>query len=236
MSKRRAACGLLALSATCVALASCGEDETGCSNPGALTSCDEGDGVVCYNITLQGDWSEQKQGIEVPGNGHFTVLVGTAHDSSYEMWAQGELASAGVERVAEVGKTPTLESEIAEQVDAGHAGDLACGENIGPTESMTTSVKATEQHPLLSVLSMLAPSPDWFIGVHDVALHDETTGWIEDVTVDLYLHDAGTEDDTKPFSLDNDEASPHVPIAANHEGIFGAGAPPLGTLRIQRVP
>jgi hypothetical protein len=235
MIKRRIACGLLASSTACVALASCGEEESDCSDPGALTSCDEADGVVCYNITLQADWSQQNHGIEVPGNGHFTVLVGAMHDSSYVIWEPGGLASAGVERVAEVGKTPTLESEIAEQVDAGHAGDLVCGGSIGPTESVVTGFTATQQHSLLSFLSMLAPSPDWFIGVHDVALRDETTGWIDDVTIDLHLNDAGTEDDSKPFSLDNEDASPHVPISENHEAIFGAGAPALATLHIQRV-
>ena len=49
---------------------------------------------------------------------------------------------------------------------------------------------------------MIAPSPDWFVGVFGLSLLDAEGNWVEALTVNLYPWDAGTEggDD---FSFDN---------------------------------
>ena len=39
----------------------------------------------------------------LPGNAHFSLLVGCSHGSDYVMWGAGAEASAGVESVAETG-------------------------------------------------------------------------------------------------------------------------------------
>ena len=40
---------------------------------------------------------------------------------------------------------------------------------------------------------MLAPSPDWFVGVNGINLFSGNK-WIIDTTINLYPHDAGTEE------------------------------------------
>ena len=47
-------------------------------------------------------------------------------------------------------------------------------------------------HPLISVISMIAPSPDWIVGVHDLRLcrHD---GWMKEYHAILPGYDCGTD-------------------------------------------
>ena len=59
---------------------------------------------------------------------------------------------------------------------------------------------------------MIAPSPDWFVGVRDYSLCDTTTGkWIDKIVKHLPLYDSGT-DKAKTFAHTNTPNNPHVPI------------------------
>ena len=99
---------------------------------------------------------------------------------------------------------------------------------------MDFSVSA--DHPFVSLVSMIAPSPDWFVGVADLSLHDGE-GWVDSVTVDLYAWDAGTDDGTV-YDAANAPSSPHVPIHPLVDGIFKVGdmVPSLGTFTFVRQP
>ena len=49
--------------------------------------------------------------------------------------------------------------------------------NIGTT---IVNVEVTTDYPLVSAISMIAPSPDWFVGVRDYSLCNTTTGkWVD---------------------------------------------------------
>jgi hypothetical protein len=82
---------------------------------------------------------------------------------------------------------------------------------------------------------MIAPSPDWFVGVAALSLYGDD-GWIEELVVDLYPYDAGT--DSGPSYT-----SPNEPTEVR-EGIYLIEAgpllvegqvPPLGVFRFTRV-
>lgn len=53
--------------------------------------------------------------------------------------------------------------------------------------------RADNQHHLLSLVSKIYPSPDWFVGVSDLELCLENGQWIEEKIVNLYPYDAGTD-------------------------------------------
>ncbi|MEO6489203.1 MAG: hypothetical protein ABIO04_04610, partial [Ferruginibacter sp.] len=59
--------------------------------------------------------------------------------------------------------------------------------------------------------SMIAPSPDWFIGLNGFNLL-QNDQWITDKTVDLFVHDAGTEDGDV-FGYDNPSTIPQQDIS-----------------------
>ena len=50
--------------------------------------------------------------------------------------------------------------------------------NVGT--DVVTTVEVTTDYPLVSAVSMIAPSPDWFVGVRDYSLCNTTTGkWVD---------------------------------------------------------
>jgi hypothetical protein len=53
--------------------------------------------------------------------------------------------------------------------------------------------RADAQHHLLSLVSKIYPSPDWFVGVSDLELCLENGQWIENKEINLYPYDAGTD-------------------------------------------
>jgi hypothetical protein len=83
---------------------------------------------------------------------------------------------------------------------------------------------------------MIAPSPDWFVGVADLPLI-QGGRWVDSLTVELRGWDAGTDDGTTYIAM-NAPSSPHVPIDRLETGPFlvGGQVPPLGTFTFVRRP
>jgi hypothetical protein len=63
----------------------------------------------------------------------------------------------------------------------------------------------------ITITSMIAPSPDWFIGVDALDLYAGGT-WINSLVVPLAMYDAGTEQGLIP-SGNNPETSPLEPVS-----------------------
>ena len=76
---------------------------------------------------------------------------------------------------------------------------------------------------------MLAPSPDWFVGVSALPLMEDGA-WRKRVEVNLRLYDAGTDDGTV-FTAGNADTDPAEPIIAltEDDAGFTAGEPFVGT-------
>ena len=68
--------------------------------------------TATYTVTFKGNWNTQSTTVAVPSNAHFTTLIGAVHNDQVTFWAAGQMATAGVEGVAELGATSTFESEI----------------------------------------------------------------------------------------------------------------------------
>ena len=65
----------------------------------------------------------------------------------------------------------------------------------------------------MGLITMIAPSPDWFTGASMIELCDYETGmWKDEVTHMAMAYDAGTEMGTG-FSGDNEAEAPHKPIS-----------------------
>ena len=83
---------------------------------------------------------------------------------------------------------------------------------------------------------MIAPSPDWFVGVNGVSLCGDSA-WVNRLELPLMAQDAGT-DSGATFAAPNEATSPQEPIQyldANLEltGAMGEAAV-FGTLSIKR--
>ena len=98
-----------------------------------------------------------------------------------------------------------------------------------PTGSSTIdSVTLTTDHPRVTLLTMIAPSPDWFVGVSGLSLLDEQGEWMASRTVNLYPWDAGTEGGTE-FSLSNPATSPQG-VITSLQGMGKFSNEPIATL------
>ena len=166
-----------------------------------------------YSVTFQGTWTTTVTPDGVPGGAHFSPLIGAVHNDQVTFWSEGGTASAGIESMAEVGGTNALKTDITAAGSNAGAVIERIG-NIGATATVTADFTVTSTHPLVTLLTMVAPSPDWFVGVSGLSLRNATDdGWQPSLTVDLFPYDAGTEEGTE-FSLSNAATSPQGAITS----------------------
>jgi len=121
------------------------------------------------------------------------------------------------------GGTSTLVTEITNQINAKKAWKLITPSgNIGPQETRTgIDVEVNANFSKVSIITMLAPSPDWFIGIDSLDLCDNGT-WRESMNVTMLPPwDAGTAEGTS-FSLSNTDTNPKVNIFQITNNMAGA--------------
>ena len=173
---------------------------------------------VTYRVEFEGNWTTLSTPGGVVGGAHFTTLIGAVHSGDVTFWSSGSMASAGVENVAELGSVGLFRSEV--QASPHTRSVIQEGVSGGGTGSSTFTITVTPSHPRVTLLSMIGPSPDWFVGVSGVSLRDGPDNWRDEHVVNLYPYDAGTEDGTE-FTLSNPATSPQGVIRSiRGEGKF----------------
>ena len=189
--------------------------------------------TAVYSVTFQGTWTSSVTPEGVPGSAHFSRLIGGVHSAAVAFLEGGQTASAGVESMAEVGGVADLKSEVQTAIDASPQTALSVLEgdtdSIGPLVSKTfEDVELTTEYPRVTLTTMVAPSPDWFVGVSGLPLLDDQGHWLRSHEVNLYPWDAGSEEGSE-FSLNNLATSPQGVITS----IRGTGkfsTEPIATL------
>jgi hypothetical protein len=165
--------------------------------------------AASYTMTVTLNW--QSPQFAVPAGVHVTALIGMIHAKDTMLWTFGKLASKGLEDVAEIGNTVNMNVEL----DAILAANKALSKfNISPpgaTGTVSADFDFNTNFPCISFASMIAPSPDWFMGLHDINLF-ENNKWVSDTTINMMVYDAGTEDGDV-FGYDNPATNPQQNIA-----------------------
>ena len=183
-----------------------------------------------YTVTLDASWSVMTHPDDFPSNPHFSRLTGATHASGLHLWQVGAPASDGVRDMAEFGGTATLRAEVEA------LGEQAVYVEGSPlrTSPGTASAAfvATDARPFATVVAMLAPSPDWFVGVDGLDLR-EGDGWADRVTVDLVVYDAGTADGAG-YTAANAPTSSRTAIAVS--GYAPLAGSTVGTMTFERTP
>ena len=140
------------------------------------------------------------------------------------------------------GNTSALESEIDTKISEKKVWKLILpgGPQLGPVVMRTgIDVEVTANFSKVSIITMLAPSSDWFVGIDSVDLCNSGK-WRESWNVTMLApYDAGTEDGTT-FSIDNNATNPPVnifEITNNTVGAFNAPKPiaSLGEFRFVKT-
>jgi hypothetical protein len=148
---------------------------------------------VRYQVVFEATWSELTHPTEFPPNPHFSPLVGGLHNDNVVFWEVGSLASDGIETMAETGGTGDLVNEVQQAAAQGNAASSSIvGSGFTSPGSTSLQFDATQEFSLITLVSMLASSPDWFVGVAGLPLSDNGR-WRDSVTVVLFTYDAGTD-------------------------------------------
>ncbi len=186
-----------------------------------------------YEARFDATWSASTHPIAFPANAHWSALIGGTHDASVSFWSPGALASQGIKDMAERGLTAPLATEVQTAIAASHAGIVIQGGGISPPPgTVTATFDIAQQFPLATIVSMGAPSPDWFVGVSGLPLF-VGGDWLNRVVVPLFAYDAGTDSGTS-YASPNQVTSPAQVIATSSAAPFVNGAP-LGILTFTRV-
>lgn len=178
-------------------------------------------GTARYRVTFEATWSASTHPQSFPGSPHFSDLVGATHVAGLQLWAPGMPASAGIEAMAETGSTTPLDLEIGAAQSSGNVQHLLKGGGVDRSPgTVALEFPVGAGHPQVTLVSMLAPSPDWFVGVTALPLSEGAT-WRDEVIVELTPWDAGTDSGASYESPDSD-TTPRGVVAA----------PPGGPLRV----
>lgn len=163
-------------------------------SPGALFRVLEDD-TAQYQVEFQATWSRQTHPQDWPNPGHWSGLVGGVHNEQVHFWREGETASEGIRMMAELGSQPRLLSEVTAAIQLGTADFTLAGGGINPSPGsvrLTFPQRMRREFPLVTLCSMIAPSPDWFAGVDSLSLL-ENGEWVSEKVVEIFGMDAGTD-------------------------------------------
>ena len=169
---------------------------------------------VAFTCTFQNNWSGANHPRLYPtATAHWSPPVLATHNSGYKMWIPRGLASPGVESVAETGATTTLVNEIASAGSTIRSSVQGVAQfNNMQQQQVLPSITADASHRMMSSITMIAPSPDWFSGFYDFRLFNPATGtWWSNFTLNTFPFDAGTEKGTG-YEIDNEAENPPLRI------------------------
>ena len=189
-----------------------------------------------YGVTFRAAWDATSHGDSppFPSGAHFSRVVGTTHVEEISFWSSGGVATDGIEIMAETGAVDVLCDEVQAEVGSGRAGGCIRGQQASfrSPGTVTLSFGVDEEFPFLTLVSMIAPSPDWFVGVDGISLRAGQC-WVPRIEMDLVGHDAGT-DSGATFTAPNADVTPHEPIGPIEALPAGVRDVPFATLLVER--
>jgi hypothetical protein len=189
-----------------------------------------------YQLTFEATWSAATHPLDFPPNPHFSGLIGASHSPAVRLWQEGGTATPGIKNMAETGGKRPLDSEIDALIDAGTACTKISGGGIASSPGVVTVMFTVNQDcPLVSVVTMIAPSPDWFVGVSGLSLF-ENGNWVEQVVVELLPYDAGTDSGSSYTSPNQPTDDAEAIYRIESEPLrAGETVPPLGVFTFTRL-
>lgn len=196
-----------------------------------------------YSVTFVPTWNPATFPLDYPithaRGGLLTPIIGATHGPTYRIFSTGRQPTPGLERLSEMGKHDPLDSEIKKAIADGKAGSLIEFEmaSDGPVHpSVSTEFEIDERNPMVSLVGMIAPSPDWFYGVSNVSLFDGKR-WVPRLVIDAYAWDSGGDLGTTYMAEDQD-ANPKekTKYADTAHFVQGGKKTPVGVFVFKLVP
>ncbi len=188
-----------------------------------------------YTVTFTSNWSQATHphsSGSLPNGAHWSKLVGAVHNSDITFLEMGGTASQGVENIAETGNNTIFFADVETAIADGFAMATIDGDDLGTSlgQIIIEDITVTQEYPLITLLSMIAPSPDWIVAINNVSLLDGDNQWIDELEIDLYPYDAGT-DSGIDYTSPNNDTFPQEPISSL-QGVTPFSNEIIGTFNI----
>ena len=195
-----------------------------------ISSHSKAQSTATYDINFTSTWNSSDHGT-LPGTAHWSNLVGANHNSNITFLEMGGTATTGIENVAEDGSNTVFNSEVQTAINDGNA-EQWLSQSFSPFAAISSAtlndIVVSDDYPLLTLVSMIAPSPDWIIAVNSLNLWNTNLNtWKETFTIDLFPYDAGTEEGFN-YSINNTATNPRGVI----NNIAGAAGYPFNSEKI----
>jgi hypothetical protein len=216
-------------------LAACGQDSPSSVTPVPTPTATPAP-TARYRVTFETTWDAVSHPTDIPPNPHFSGLIGGTHRSSVTFWQDGGLATEGIRLMAERGRQTPLDLEVGAAIAAGHAQHLLVGDDVPSLPGRASlEFEVSVGYPLVTLVTMVAPSPDWFVGVSGLSLLDNGA-WTQERTVDLHPWDAGTDSGVSYRSADRATTPPERIHRLQGAPVSNGGAvAPMGRFVFSRL-
>jgi hypothetical protein len=175
-----------------------------------------------YKIEFIADWSASTHPDYYPADAHFSPFVAYSHNNSVNsrIFSVGQVPSRGVEEMSESGKTDDLIKEIGDLMDLDFAYVQTKGNRIDSPGVDSAELRFTQDYDYVTFVSMLAPSPDWFVsGSINLMAGDQ---WVDTAEVTLVTYDSGGDDGDTLTSKDQD-SNPKQVVTVFNSHLQGLG-------------
>ena len=174
-------------------------------------------------VTLSINWNSTDFPQDYPENAHFSKLIGWSHDTNQMLFKVGTLATAGIKNMAETGSTSPLESELDSLVELQQGLDSYIGSGLSTgTGDIELNIEVSNKFPAVTMATMIAPSPDWYIAFVNINLM-ENGSFVDTKTVDAHVYDSGTDDGTT-YTSENAVTTPQENITLFVDSPLGDGS------------
>ncbi|XP_041350628.1 spondin-1-like [Gigantopelta aegis] len=177
-------------------------------------------GHAKYVLDFQGLWSRQTHPKDFPSGDiayllHWSNIVGASHSNDYRIWEYGQYATQAVKEVCEFGSSRALQIDMKRNSKKIRT-VVKTNSLWGPvkiTQSVDALFTVNKKKHLLSLLTMVGPSPDWCLGISALDMCRKNCTWLDKMEIPLYPWDAGTDNGISYMSA-NQETNPPGRITA----------------------
>lgn len=149
---------------------------------------------------------------------HYTPILIGAHTADVKLFATGEMASSALQMMAEGGNISELATMLTD-----NGGDVVENPAMGllaPTMSTETSLETADGNMYLSIVAMMLPTNDGFVGLNSWMIPTEAGTY----TIMLSAYDAGTEANDEIVNGGGAPGTPGIPAAPGmNAGTGGTG-------------
>lgn len=167
-------------------------------------------GEASFSVTFRSHWVDGVTAEGVPEDVAFTPMIVAIHQQAGDIYEVGGLASPGIKRLAQTGTQTQLNAELRALRAARTVRTFGTGTPGRGRGQSTVKLSASRDRPMLTMISTVAPSPDWIVGINGVDLC-QSGQWVDSMLLPLMAQDAGV-DSGETFSAPDQSTEPQQPI------------------------